>query len=71
MKSLHLTRREHQVLVLIVEGLSTPEIAARLGISPDTVNQHRSQIHRKLNVNNVAGVVREAIVQKLVTIDGY
>jgi DNA-binding CsgD family transcriptional regulator len=47
-----LTAAEARVAVLIVDGLSYAEIAARLSISPHTVHTHVKEIHRKLNVHS-------------------
>lgn len=60
-----LTRREREVLQLIVEGLTTDEIAGQLFISRCTVETHRANILGKLGVRNVAGIVREAIRRDL------
>ncbi|WP_273692334.1 AroM family protein [Ketogulonicigenium vulgare] len=48
-----LTPRQRQVLPLMAEGLSSKLIARQLGISPKTVEIHRSQIMRRLNVRSV------------------
>jgi PAS domain S-box-containing protein len=56
-----LTERERQVLVLIAEGRSTKEAAARLGISYKTADSHRSRILEKLGVHETASMVRYAI----------
>jgi DNA-binding CsgD family transcriptional regulator len=56
-----LTERERQVLVLISEGKSTKEAAARLGISYKTADSHRSRILEKLGVHETASMVRRAI----------
>lgn len=56
-----LTERERQVLVLIAEGKSTKEAAARLGISYKTADSHRSRILEKLGVHETASMVRCAI----------
>jgi DNA-binding NarL/FixJ family response regulator len=55
-----LTSREKQILQLIAEGKSSKDIAELLRISPRTVSSHRSNITKKLNVRNVAGLVRYA-----------
>lgn len=60
-----LTRREKEVLQLIVEENTTDEIARRLFISPCTVETHRANILGKLGVRNVAGIVREAMRRNL------
>ena len=56
-----LTERERQVLVLIAQGKSTKEAAARLGISYKTADSHRSRILEKLGVHETASMVRYAI----------
>ena len=61
-----LSKREHQVLTLIVEGKSSKEIAAALGISFKTAVTHRTSIMSKLDVHEIASVVREAIRRGLV-----
>jgi len=54
-----LTRREKEVLQLIVDEYTTDEIAAKLFISSTTVISHRKNLLRKLSVKNVAGLVRK------------
>ncbi|MBY5959979.1 response regulator transcription factor [Membranicola marinus] len=61
-----LTSREREVLELIVAGRTTQEIADQLHLSPHTIESHRNNIMSKLNVNNVASMVREAIHKDLV-----
>src|SRR5436305_4160764 len=61
-----LSKREHQVLTLIVAGKSSKEIAAELGISFKTAVTHRTSIMSKLDVHEIASVVREAIRRGLV-----
>jgi DNA-binding CsgD family transcriptional regulator len=61
-----LSKREHQVLNLMVEGKSSKEIAAALGISFKTAVTHRASIMGKLDVHEIASVVREAIRRGLV-----
>lgn len=56
-----LTEREIEIIQLVASGLSNKEIADRLFISPRTVDTHRTNLMRKLEVNNVAGLVRYAI----------
>lgn len=56
-----LTPRELEVLDLVVEGLASKEIAARLGVSVKTIEAHRSGIMRKLHVRCVAELVRLAL----------
>lgn len=61
-----LTKRETDILKLIVEGFTNPQIAEKLFISPDTVDSHRKNLHTKLGVNNTALLVKRAIEQGLV-----
>lgn len=62
-----LTRREQEVLKLIVDELTTQEIAEKLFISTKTVETHRSHLIQKLDVRNIAGLVRIAIEKGLTT----
>jgi len=57
----HLTSREISIIKEIASGQSTNEIADQFNISPRTVETHRKNIHHKLDVKNVAGIVRFAI----------
>lgn len=57
----HLTPRQRQVLQLIAEGQSSKDIARRLGLSIKTVETHRSQLMKQLNIHDVAGLVRYAM----------
>jgi DNA-binding NarL/FixJ family response regulator len=61
-----LTRREEEVLILIAKELSNPDIAAKLFLSVETVNSHRKNLMRKLDVKNTAGLVKYALQQKLI-----
>lgn len=56
-----LTRREKEILRLVVDEYTTDEIASKLFISPTTVISHRKSLLRKLNAKNVAGLVRKAL----------
>ena len=56
-----LTAREREVLQSLSEGLSTKEIAARLGVSVKTVETHRGQIMEKLDIHSVAELTKYAI----------
>jgi len=55
-----ITRREKEILRLIVEELTTDEIAAKLFISSSTVISHRKSLLRKLQAKNTAGLVKAA-----------
>lgn len=56
-----LTDREHEVLTYLAEGANNERIAAELTISPKTVERHRENIMRKLNLHSRAELVRYAI----------
>jgi DNA-binding NarL/FixJ family response regulator len=60
-----LSSREFQVFSLLVEGIRAKEIAARLALSPKTVDTYRSSLMRKLAINDVAGLVRLAVKRDL------
>lgn len=66
--SISLTNREKEILQLICEEYTTPEIAKKLFISPRTVDGHRNNLLQKLNCRNVAGLVIYAIQQQMVKI---
>ncbi|MEO0895793.1 MAG: response regulator transcription factor [Bacteroidota bacterium] len=55
-----ITRREKEILKLIMEEMTTDEIAEKLFISPSTVISHRKSLLRKLNAKNTAGLVKAA-----------
>lgn len=57
----HLTTRELEILRLIAMELNTNEIADKLCITTHTVKSHRKSLTAKLNVKNIAGLVRYAI----------
>jgi two-component system NarL family response regulator len=56
-----LSRRELQVAALLAEGRSAPAIAAELHISPGTVDVHRRNLMRKLDLHNVVDLTKYAI----------
>jgi RNA polymerase sigma factor (sigma-70 family) len=60
-KLARLTEREREVLEHAARGLHAKEIAAALGISPRTVEVHKSRIMEKLQVRNIAEMVRLAL----------
>lgn len=61
-----LTKRELEITKLLCQGFSNSKIAAALFISPSTVDNHRTNIMRKLEVHNVAGLIRFCIANNLV-----
>lgn len=64
-----LTPREQEVLTLIAEGLSNAEIADQLVISVKTVDRHRENIMRKLNLHNRVDLVKYALRKGLIDLD--
>ncbi|MFM7023108.1 MAG: response regulator [Flavobacteriales bacterium] len=63
-----LTKRELQIVRLILEGLNNQKIANQLSISHRTVDTHRTNIMQKVKVKNVAELVMYAVKNKLVEI---
>jgi PAS domain S-box-containing protein len=64
-----LTPRQREILQLIAEGQTTKEIAQTLQISVKTVEMHRMQLMERLNIHDIAGLVRYAIRVGLITPD--
>lgn len=65
-KAEQLTVREREILRLLVEGRSIKEIATELYLSFETVHSYTKAIRQKMGVNNMASLVREALLQRLV-----
>jgi two-component system, NarL family, response regulator NreC len=63
-----LTRREHEVVVMVAQGHSTKQVAAALNISAKTVESHRHNIMHKLGLKSVAELVRYAVRCGLVSV---
>ncbi len=61
-----LTQREKELLKLIVEGYTNPEIADKIFLSPETIKGYRKNLLFKLGVKNTALLVKLAIEEKLV-----
>lgn len=62
-----LTSRQRQILQLIAEGCSTRDIAEMINVSIKTVETHRSHIMSRLNIFDIAGLVRFAVKENLVS----
>jgi DNA-binding CsgD family transcriptional regulator len=60
------TTREREVLQLAADGLTTPEIAARMMLSPATVRTHFENAYPKLGARNRASAVAEALRRRLI-----
>jgi len=56
-----LTEREIEILILISEGLSSKQVGEKLFISPRTVDTHRTNLMNKLDIHNIAGLIRFAL----------
>ncbi|MFJ4433822.1 response regulator [Pseudomonas sp. NPDC089395] len=65
----NLTARQLEILRLIARGKSTREIASGLGLSIKTVETHRSQIMKRLQIYDVAGLVLFAVREKIISLD--
>jgi two-component system response regulator NreC len=63
-----LTDREREVLKLLAEGLSIKEIAARLNLSVKTVDAHKTNLMKKIDVHDRAELIRYAIQKKLIAV---
>jgi DNA-binding NarL/FixJ family response regulator len=68
-QSHNLTARQLEILRLIVRGKSTREIAHGLGLSIKTVEAHRSQIMKRLQIFDVAGLVLFAVREQIISLD--
>lgn len=64
-KELRLTEREEEVLSHVSQGLSNKEIAAQLGLSPQSVKVYVSNLLRKSGVSNRSGLAHYAVVRTL------
>jgi DNA-binding NarL/FixJ family response regulator len=64
-----LSRREREILQLVVEGHTSARIGQRLNLSPKTVDTYRSRMMQKLGIDDVTGLVKFAIRQGLITLD--
>ncbi|HMG68632.1 MAG TPA: response regulator transcription factor [Chitinophagaceae bacterium] len=61
-----LTSREKEILELIAEGFTNPQIAEKIFLSPFTVDSHRKNLLAKLNVKNTASLIKLAVENKLI-----
>lgn len=64
-----LSPRQREVLRLIAEGRTTKQIAQELEISVKTVESHRSQLMERLDIHDVAGLVRYAILVGIIDVE--
>ena len=64
-----LSTRQLQIMQLVVEGKSNREMSEMLGISPSTVDTHRTEMMRRLHVHDVTELVRIACREHLVSLE--
>ena len=60
LKQLSISKREHEVLILMAQGLSNQEVADKLFVSLNTIKTHSSKLFEKLNVQRRTQAVQEA-----------
>jgi DNA-binding NarL/FixJ family response regulator len=65
-----LSSREREVLQLVAEGKSSTEIAEVLYLSPKTIETYRSRLMHKLGISDLPGLVKFALQQGLITLEG-
>jgi DNA-binding NarL/FixJ family response regulator len=65
-----LTSRQREVLQLIAEGQTTRQMAQTIGVSVKTIETHRAQLMERLDIHDIAGLVRFAIRTGLVSAEG-
>jgi DNA-binding CsgD family transcriptional regulator len=63
-----LTRRQHECVELVTEGLSSKEIARKLGIAPSTVDNHIAQVMHQLGIPNRAALRKYNLVGRTLVI---
>lgn len=66
-----LTSREQEVMRMLAEGLSTREVAAKLFISPKTVENHRTNLMKKLELSSAVELVRYAARLGLIDLEAW
>jgi DNA-binding NarL/FixJ family response regulator len=64
-----LTRRQREILQLVAEGRTSKQIAQHLGLSVKTVERHRADVMHRLDIHDIAGLVRWAVGHGLVTFE--
>jgi DNA-binding NarL/FixJ family response regulator len=63
-----LTKREKEVLQLVAEGLTNPQIAEKLFVSQSTIDSHRKSVMTKLQVKNTAALLKFSVENGLVSL---
>lgn len=65
----HLSNKEREILQLVAEGITTREMAEKLSVSVKTIESHRRNIMKKLNIFSVAGLTKFAIKEDIVSLE--
>lgn len=63
------TSREQEVLKLVITGKTTKEIASHLYINIQTINTHKRRMMKKINSNNISGVICYSLVHGILDIE--
>jgi DNA-binding NarL/FixJ family response regulator len=64
-----LSRRERQVVQLIAEGMTSAQVAARLNLSPKSVDTYRSRVMKKLELDDLAALVKFAVRHGMTSVE--
>ena len=64
-----LTNKEHEVLLLLTQGFTSKQIAQRLQLSPHTIDVHRKNIMKKLELHSVPELIKWAIRTKMISVE--
>jgi len=64
-----ISKKEREILQLVAEGVKTRDIAEKLNVSVKTVETHRRNIMKKLNIFNVAGLTKFAIKEGIISLE--
>ncbi len=67
-KSDSLTERESEILMMLSDGLTNKEVANKLKISYKTVDTHRTNLMRKLDIHSITGLVKFALLSGRATL---
>lgn len=58
--------REQEVLIMLSEGMSVPQMSAVMGIAPSTVKIHKDKLYIKLNVHSIAQAIMVGVERGLI-----
>jgi DNA-binding CsgD family transcriptional regulator len=64
-----LTNRQKQILILVTKGMTSKQIAKQLALSPKTVDAHRANIMDRLKIDNIAGLIKYAVREGLISLE--